>query len=101
MQIVALSLSFLSILTCRLLEQSGKGETVAGPIQRRKPGLCQGLPGRKELRSYKTSDREESDQGTDGRPRSQQERTRLTVHARAERLAQLQKEILAGTVALQ
>ena len=67
---------------CRLREQSGKSEEVAGPIQRRIPGLCQGLPGRRhDLRSRKNANRREADQGTDGGSRSQEEGTRRTVQA--------------------
>src|SRR5208282_5951805 len=66
---------------CRMSEQSGKGEEVVGPIQRRIPGLCQGLP-RRDLRLREDADRREADNGADGDTRREEERTGRTVQAR-------------------
>ena len=64
---------------CRLSEQSGKGETVAGSIQRRIPGLCQGLHRSSDRRIIGTSDRRKANSGADSGPGSQEERTRRAV----------------------
>ena len=82
MRIVALSLLVpVDSHPCRLSEQSGKSEEVAGPIQRRIPGLCQGMRRSRDRRGRKNADRREADQGTDGGSRSQEKRTRRTVQA--------------------
>jgi hypothetical protein len=64
---------------CRLSEQSGKGETVAGSIQRRIPGLCQGLHRSSDRRIISASDRRKADSRADSGPGSQEERTRRAV----------------------
>ena len=83
MRIVALSLLVpVDSHPCRLSEQSGKSEAVAGSIQRRIPSLCQGLPGGRQRRSQKTYDRREADRGADSGYRSRAKSTRGAVQAR-------------------
>src|SRR6202044_1017726 len=65
----------------RLPEQSSKSEAVAGPIQRRIPGLCQGMRRSRDRRGRKNADRREADQGTNGRSRNQEKGTRRTLQA--------------------
>src|SRR5580704_16063551 len=74
-----LPLSSVDSHPCRLSEQSGKSEAVAGSIQHRIPGLFQGLRRSRDRRGRKNADGREADQGTNGGSRNQEKGTRRTV----------------------
>ncbi len=97
MRIVALSLLFLSTShPCRLPEQSGKSEEVAGPIQRRIPGLCQGLPGPETSGAARMLTGEKLTKEQIAALEAKKKERDARCKPEADRLAQLQKEILAA-----
>ena len=97
MRIVALSLLLLWTLTLAGCQsKAAKSEEVAGPIQRRIPGLCQGLPGSETAGAARMLTGEKLTKEQMAALEAKKKERDARCKPEADRLAQIQREILAA-----